>query len=448
MEVMTPNQETENANGDITINYQYTQKEVSTDTNKGVLLDTGSSFSVFKDAELLTDIKPSKIILRARTNGGIQESKMTGTLPGFFRVLYNPDSMLNILSLKDVRKKFRVTMDTKQGATISVHDNDGGTMMFKETHTGLYLLSDLPKYKDEVINYCCLNTVDNNEEGYTPRQLGRARLARELHTKTGCPRVQTFVQLLDNNYYRNFPLLGEDLKCAIQIYGPLVHNMKGKTTKTKTVPIVNEQVIDLPTTIRDRHPNIILSSDHMFIQNIPILTTICAPYGLRTVQEATSRIKEDMIKGLNCVKQIYQTRGLEVTWLNTDNEFECVREEMRPTRLNMVPASEDVSNIERSVRTIKDGTRSHVHRLPYTHYPKIMIMACAIHTVAQVNQLPSKVGVSTTMSPLTLITGTPRPDYHHVMDLNFGDYVQDTIPRSVTNTNEPRTVGSIALYSS
>ena len=52
--------------------------------------------------------------MRAYTNGGHQDSVYKGYLPGFFEVWYNPQSMLNILSMKDVRKKYRITMDMQQ----------------------------------------------------------------------------------------------------------------------------------------------------------------------------------------------------------------------------------------------------------------------------------------------------------------------------------------------
>ena len=41
-----------------------------------------------------------------------------------------------------------------------------------------------------------------------------------------------------------------------------------------------------------------------------------------------------------------------------------------------------------------------------------------------VNQLPSNNGIPNTLSPSTLITGKPNPNFLEVITLNFGDYVQ------------------------
>ena len=86
-----------------------------------ILLDTGSTMSVFKNKKMLLNVRKSKKVLRAYSNGGYQDSQNVGDVPGMFPVWYNPDSVLNILALCDVAKKFRVTMDTDVDNIIRVH---------------------------------------------------------------------------------------------------------------------------------------------------------------------------------------------------------------------------------------------------------------------------------------------------------------------------------------
>ena len=81
-----------------------------------------------------------------------------------------------------------------------------------------------------------------------------------------------------------------------------------------------------------------------------------------------------MAKGIKAVLNMYNGRGLEVEQINGDNKFACIRDEVIPATLNIVAAEEHVGDIERSVRTIKERTRCHVHRLPYKRYPKEMIV--------------------------------------------------------------------------
>ena len=89
--------------------------------NNSILLDTGSTVSVFKNTKMLTDVKDSGTTMRALTNGGYQDSTERGVLPGFFPVWVNRSSRMNILAMSDVRKKFRVTIDTGQANEIVVH---------------------------------------------------------------------------------------------------------------------------------------------------------------------------------------------------------------------------------------------------------------------------------------------------------------------------------------
>ena len=71
-----------------------------------ILLDTGSTVSVFKNRKMLTDIETVQVKMRAVTNGGHQDSNEKGILPGFFPVWVNQNSRLNILAWRDVRRHF------------------------------------------------------------------------------------------------------------------------------------------------------------------------------------------------------------------------------------------------------------------------------------------------------------------------------------------------------
>ena len=81
----------------------------------------------------------------------------------------------------------------------------------------------------------------------------------------------------------------------------------------------------------------------------------------------------DMENGLKRVIDLYHARCIHVHQINTDNEFECIKNDTLPTNLNVVAAEEHVGEIERSIRKMKEGTRCNVQRLPYSHYSKVML---------------------------------------------------------------------------
>ena len=116
----------------------YLTKEKTHDENS-ILINTGSTVSVFRNPKMLTDVRETGTTMRALTNGGYQDSSKQGILPSFFPLWLNEKSRINILVIKDIRKKFRVTADTSKAKEIVVHLSDTKKMVFKEAGTGLYV---------------------------------------------------------------------------------------------------------------------------------------------------------------------------------------------------------------------------------------------------------------------------------------------------------------------
>jgi hypothetical protein len=122
-----------------------------------ILLDSQSTVSVFRNASMLTNIRPSEQVLRAITNGGSQTSNLIGDFPNLGPVWYNPESIANILSLAEVRRVCRITMDTSESPAFIVHRLDGSEMRFEEADSGLYVFS--PNDSTSVKMYTLLQTV-------------------------------------------------------------------------------------------------------------------------------------------------------------------------------------------------------------------------------------------------------------------------------------------------
>ena len=87
------------------------QAELATINPTWILLDSQqSTISVFKNKDMLHNVRHSLHVLRAITNGGFQDSNMVGDFPNLGKVWYNEASIANILSLGDVTKVCTVTM--------------------------------------------------------------------------------------------------------------------------------------------------------------------------------------------------------------------------------------------------------------------------------------------------------------------------------------------------
>jgi hypothetical protein len=135
---------------------------------------------------MLANIRRSTHVIRALTNGGHQDSDMVGDFPNLGQVWYNRESMANILSLADVRKVCRVTMDSVSEPAIIVHRLDGTTMKFVEHESGLYVYkSNNTNY--DVTGYTLISTVAAQKKLFSRREVKAADVARDLYRKIGRP---------------------------------------------------------------------------------------------------------------------------------------------------------------------------------------------------------------------------------------------------------------------
>ena len=203
-----------------------------------ILLDSQSTISVFRNPALLTNIRTSSAPLRALTNGGHQDSTLVGDFPNLGPVWFNPESIANILSLAEVRRVCRVTMDTSAEPALLLHRMDGSIMKFVEHSCGLYVFA--PKDSSDVNAYSLLQTVASQKKFFTDREVAAANDARALYRRLGRPSEAEFGKILRNNLIRNCPITPDDAKRARFIYGPDIAALKGMTKRGDPAPHVRE----------------------------------------------------------------------------------------------------------------------------------------------------------------------------------------------------------------
>ena len=177
--------------------------------------------------------------------------------------------------------------------------------------------------------------------------------------------------------------------------------------------INNIPKIKLPKSIIDFHLTVFLAVDYMIIQCIPFMHSISNNIKFRTVESINGKkpYKKDILGAIGRVLNLYKTRAFQVKQINGDNDFMCISNEALHVQMNIVAADEHVGEVERSIRTIKDGTRYHVYRFSYKKYPRQMVNGCVEMVLKCLNQLPNKNSVRTNISPSSIVLGTCKPDY-------------------------------------
>ena len=413
-----------------------------------ILLDSQSTVSVFGNKDFLTNIRKVNKKLTLVTNGGKQESDEIGDLRNFGVVWYNKESLANILSLAQVRKNFRVTMDTDKEPAMVVHRKDGSKIKFTEYSSGLYYYEVPKKKKDkldiELDDYCFVTTVTQNKKMFTRREIEAADRARDLYAKIGRPSQERFEKILSENSIINCPVTVSDAKRVLTIYGPEVAVIKGRSTKQKPSVVPIFKPISLPSYILKYHRVIQLAADFFYVQGLVFLLTKSRKIKLLTVTGVDDRTKETQIECLGAVIKLYEDRGFDVANVITDKEFEHIRNDLSPINLETVATDDHVGDIEVAIRHVKEDIRCTVQSLPYNRYTKLMIRELVSDVVRKRNMFPAVDGVSDKLSPLTIVNGDAPPDYNK-MKLEFGSYVQAFEENEITNNTNTRAIGAIAL---
>ena len=256
-----------------------------------ILLDSGSSCSVFNNDEILENTVDSETTLICYTNDRHQDSYKMGYFPGFFYEWYNPMSMLNILSFTEVRKKFRITMDTNKETSMILHLENNKIMRYNEVLSGLYVLKGKRKVINEKImqKQSYLSTVIENKAKFSNIQVIMADEARDLYIKLGIRGYDKFIMTSTNNDIRNSKVTVYDAKRVVFIYGREVSFLKGKDTRRKPVRINNIQKIELPRSIIEFHLTIFLVVDYIIIQRIPFMHSISNNTKFRTAESINGK---------------------------------------------------------------------------------------------------------------------------------------------------------------
>ena len=387
-----------------------------------------------------------------------QVSTQRGDFVKFFEVWFNPNSMLNILSWSEVAEHFRITFDSAVDDCIEVHIADGVTLSFTSIDNGIYLMKENDRHKlspkhtvpepklKPLTPYSCANVVSDNKLEFTCRELEGADTARSLFKHLGMPSYSRFIHAIEHNFIPNCPVTVADIRRALHIYGPELATLKGRTTRSKPLPVPVSTFTPIPKSILDHHQYITLAVDFFYVNGIAFLHSISHGYKFRTVESTRNRSKKTMLDGLNKIRQLYLSRGVTISEIRADGEFKCLEHELQPCITNIAAPGEHVPEIERSIRTVKESTRTLQHDLPFTKQPKMMTEANVYCSIKNLNAFPASDGISKTLSPSALITGKPPLDFNNLLKIKYGDYAQ--VFKDTKNDMSERTVGAIALYPS
>ena len=425
----------------VQVGHQLSSVNKHQDLHDLILLDNQSSEDLFSNEKMVKDIHQVQEVLQLHTNGGTIDNNLKAELPNFGKVWYNPQAIANILSFAKMKDRGnRITYDSDLEDAFVIHTKNG-IVKFERTPNNLYAMD--PK---QYSKYMLLDTVEENALHYTKRQIEKAKQTRALYHALGTPTVNDFKAILRMNAIRNCPITMADVDIAEAIYGKDIGAIKGKTVRKKPTPVVRDY-IQIPKEIIQKHQDITLCIDTMYINEMPFLATISKNIKYRTIQWLPTRTARDYRSALDAIFRQYNKAGFRIATIHCDGEFRSIMDDIKDDLdidMNYASAQEHVPEAERNNRVIKERVRAAYHRLPYQSIPKVMIKVLAMESTNKLNFFPPKGGISPYYSPRMILTNEAL-DYAKHCSTPFGTYVQAHNENNPTNTMAPRALDCIYL---
>ena len=401
-----------------------------------VILDSGSTASIFCNPQLLTGVHTASRPLTVRCNAGVVRLNKQGYFGSYPEPVWlNPNGIANILSKHEVSQHYRVRFDNWQdaGYFVTLGEND---VRFGPSSSGLY-------FKDFGTNtdagWFFFATVKGAKSVYRKSHVIRAARARRAQNIVGRPGDRQFSKII--KLIKRCDVEQDDINRASKIYGANLGSLKGKTparTNTSVVATVDRP----PESILDEYKQVILAVDIMFINKIPFLVTKSRDLQFGTVEQLENRQAPTFIAAIRDVVALYKARHFKVSTILADMEFACINNEFPNIHVDICGVDDHIPEVERYIRTLKDRTRSQYNVLPFTHISKLVLRRMVENANFWLNAFPPTDGVSQEHSPRYIMTGRDIDMHRHVR-CEFGAYVQTHEEHD--NSMNSRTIGAICL---
>ncbi len=420
-------------------------------------LNRCSTVRAFKTDKYLHEIKTVPRSIKINCNVGAVSTNQMGTY-GNLKVWYIPDGIANIFLMHELEKKYRITYDSWEGHYI-VHTPKGEVNFYKDEQGLPYIELDGPTGRKAAVmllqsmqqeHRVCMGvevlhvqTVRDNYEGHTKRDVLQDKEARRAQAMIGNPSKGDFKGMVIRNLIKNCPNTTADIANAHKNFSPDLASIRGKTVQRTPVPVVADYVA-VPHLLVEQNRIVTMAADVFFVDGTAFLVTLSRRIKFITMEHVPVRTAISLSKHITRVLQVYERAGLRVRTILLDREFEKVRDLLPRVECNTTAAKEHVSKAERAIRTIKEQTPGLVATLPFQHIPRCMKIEFVYFMVLWLTAFPVKNGILAVYSPQELLVWW-QMDYSKHCRVLLGTYCEVHDEPSPLNTMTPRMHKAIAM---
>jgi hypothetical protein len=196
--------------------------------------------------------------------------------------------------------------------------------------------------------------------------------------------MRDFKWVIQSNHIKDCPVTVQYIDVALKIWGKKIAALKGKTTRSKSIPVARDYV-KVPMELMKLHKEVFLTTDIFFVNNIPFVLTLSRKICFTAVNHLANRTAPQIFKAFKDIHQYYLHRGFHIKTVHAEGEFAPLKPliESMPggPMVNLASANEHVPEIELKIRVVKERCRATQHILPYKRIPKLMTIHIVINVV-------------------------------------------------------------------
>jgi hypothetical protein len=252
-----------------------------------------------------------------------------------------------------------------------------------------------------------------------------------------------FLGMVRSGMILNCPVTPNAVPKAHPIFVPNLAGVRGRTVR-RPPDSVTTNYVQIPCTLLERHQQVTLVVDIMFVNGVPFLVSVARGLNLVTAEHMPTRTAKQLAAGIIRVMDLYSHGGFQVGTVLMDNKFEKLRNLVPVLAVNTTAMKEHVPEVKWCIRLIKEQGRGILNTLLFKKMPQIMLVKLIYHIVLWLNAFPTKSGVLETPLPRKIVMRHKLIFAKHCRAL-FGSYCKTHDKPVPTNRMVSRSTPVIVL---
>jgi hypothetical protein len=358
---------------------------VKIDPREVILLESQSTMDLFCNVALVKKNCKSTTSMRLKSNSGTMVVTRKATMLDYNKdVWFSTRAITNIIALSNLIQQYCVTYDSDDKMFVVHRESQGRpNMKFRMHKCGLHFYD--PRNEKHL---AFINTVSENKEGFTKSKIKGKKLALTLYKTLSYPSMKDFMWVIRRNQIKYCPVTVQDIDVALMNWGSNIAALKGNITRRKTIPVARDYV-KVPLELMKLHKEVFLTTGIFFVNKNPFFLTLSCNNTFTALNHLADRTVPQIFKAFKEIYQYYLQNCFHITVVHADGEFAPLKHLIESIPggpvVNLSSANEDVPEIERRFRVVKECFRATRHSLPFQWIPKITTVHIVLNVVKLLN---------------------------------------------------------------